>query len=736
MRRILALASCTIACTTATAAEQAAPAEILQEIVVTAQRRAQNVQDVPIAISAISGDALLQAGIRDPRDLSLLVPNLTFQAGTAATTTALFIRGVGIGDFNSNTTGAVGVYVDDVFLGANAGKLFNVFDSEGIEVLKGPQGTLYGRNTTAGAIRFSSRKPTDELRIDASALYGRFDEVQIEGGIGGPLVADTLKARISGIYNQRDGTTKNRVTGHDVNDVDMSAVRAIVDFTPTDSLLLRATVHAGWNRGGARQFQHRGQGLDFAGNPAFSPSGRPLDAFGYADEDNDIYAGDYDIEGEERVDVFGGSLNAQLTLDSVDLVSITAYEGVDRYTLEDTDASPNDVITARYIDQPRQFSQELRVQSNTDERLSWILGGFYFDDELKTDSSYDILRVLRDPTAPFGGFDPVIGIGDLHFPYTQKTESFAVFGQSDYKLSERLTATTGLRYSRDRIDLDYSSFYDEPGLVFPILDFQGQKTFTDVSWRGALSYRSEDVLYYGSVSKGYNSGGFAGGASSDIRQLQPFDSEQLIAYEIGLKSELLDRTLRFNLGAFYYDYQDLQVFVFDTSGLIPLQRKLNAGNAEIYGLESDITVRLMDGLDVFLAASLLHTEYTEFTGLATADYTGNRLVSAPQFAASGGITYTIPLEPAGSIRARLDGSYQSKIYLTPDNAPSSRVGAYGVLNLRVAWVSDDDRYEVALWGKNITQREYVSFVAPIITQDELNYNDPYTFGLQFGYHWK
>ena len=149
------------------------------EIVVTAQRREQNIQDVPISITAISGDALTEVGIRDPRDLSILVPGLSSQAGTSATTTSLFLRGVGIGDFNSNTTGAVGVYVDDVFLGANAGKLFNVFDSEGIEVLKGPQGTLYGRNTTAGAIRFSSRKPTDAFSANAALSYGRFNEVKI-----------------------------------------------------------------------------------------------------------------------------------------------------------------------------------------------------------------------------------------------------------------------------------------------------------------------------------------------------------------------------------------------------------------------------------------------------------------------------------------------------------------------------------------------------------------------------
>jgi iron complex outermembrane receptor protein len=708
----------------------------LSDIVVTAQRRTQNVQDIPIAITAISGDALTQAGIRDPRDLTLLVPNLSFQAGTAATTTSLFIRGVGIGDFNSNTTGAVGIYVDDVFLGANAGKLFNVFDSDGIEVLKGPQGTLYGRNTTAGAIRFSSRKPTDTWVADGSALYGRFNEVQIEGGAGGPIVDDLIKVRVAGIYTRRDGTTLNRVTGNKVNDLDMWAGRAIIDVTPTDALLIRATLHAGRNRGGARQFQHRGQGVDFAGQPNVSPTGVPLDGFGYADTDGDVYAGDYDIEGKERVDVLGGSINAQWKLGGATITSISAYEQVNRDTLEDTDASPNNVLTARYVDRPRQFSQELRIASDGDRRLSYVLGAFYFHDKLKTDSAFDILRGVRDPSAPLGGFDPVSSIGYLRYPYTQTTNSIAAFGQLDYKLTDRLTATAGVRASRDKIRFDYSTFFDEPDLLVPILDFDRTKSFRDVSYRAALAYQADRTLFYASASKGYNSGGFAGGSSSDPVQLEPFRSERLFAYEVGVKTELLDRRLRINTAAFYYDYKDLQVFIFDTSGVLPIQRKLNAGNAQIYGIETEITAQPTAALNLFVGASLMHSEYKDFTALASTDYAGNTLVSAPSFAVSGGATWTQPIADKGSIRARADGSYQSKIFLTPDNAANYRVNGYGIINARLSWLTADERYEFALWGKNITGTKYISYISPVVTQDQINYNDPGTYGVQIVVHLK
>ncbi len=527
MKSLVALAVIsTVAWPTAHALAQAT--DELEEIVVTAQRREQNLQDVPIAISAMTGQMLENAGVRDPRDLQAYVPSLQFQSGTAATTSIIFLRGVGIGDFNANTTGAVGVYVDDVFIGATSGKLFNIFDGEGVEVLRGPQGTLYGRNTTGGAIKFASSKPTDELSTDLSMLYGRYNEVRLEGGIGGPIIDDKLKIRVSGLYDARDGWLHNRVTGHDLNDVDLWAARAIIDFTPTDSLLLRLTVHGGENSGGARQFQHRGQGET---NNASS------DAFGYADTDHNPDAGDYNIEGTEKVKASGGSLLGELTLDGVTLTSITAYEKVDRNTLEDTDASPNDVLTGVYIDKPEQWSEELRVQSNGDGNLSWIAGAFYFDDKLETDSSYDLLRILRplfitdeNPT----GFAPEASVGLLRYPYTQTTRSSALFGQVDYKFFDALTLTAGLRYTEDDIDLKYRSYFDETIFTVPLIDLHESKTFSNVSGRLALSYAmNDDTMFYGSVSSGYNSGGFAGFAATDPIQLRPFDEENLYAYEVG-----------------------------------------------------------------------------------------------------------------------------------------------------------------------------------------------------------
>lgn len=718
--------------------------EALEEIVVTAQRRTENIQDVPIAVSALSGDLLQEAQIRNPRELQTFVPSLQFQSSSAASTSIIYLRGVGISDFNANNTGAVGVYADDVFLASNSGKTFNIFDGESVEVLKGPQGTLYGRNTTGGAIKFWSRKPTDVLSSDLSVSYGNYNDLRLEGGVGGPVVEDKLKMRVAGLYENSDGTTHNRYTGNKVNDIDLWALRAIVDFTPTDALLLRAAVHSGQNDSSARQFQHRGYGYGFDGTPLPPSScGRPVDGMGYADCDHDRLAGDYDIEGNEKIDVFGASLLADLALDALRIISITAYETVDHDTLEDTDASPNNVVTASYKDEATQWSQELRLQSADDAaQLRWIVGAFYFHDDIDANPYYDLLRALRpyfataeNPT----GFDPVNSVGLVRYPYSQTTTSWALFGQGDYRFADAWTLTAGLRYTDDSIDFEYSSYFDEApyDLIVPIVGTDESESYTNWSGRLALSYKpGEDTMFYGSFSTGYNAGGFPAAAATDPSQLEPFDPETLYAYELGLKSEWLDRTLRFNAAAFYYDYHDLQVFIEDATQVPTILLKTNAGGATIYGLETDFTWRASENWDMYLAASFMHSEYKDFTGAAGENYDGNQLASAPNLAVSAGITYTHPLSlgAPGALSAMVYGSYQSQIYFTPAADPKYGQDPYTLLNARLAWSSDSHPIQVALWGKNLTDADVITYIAQVITMDQINYADPRTYGIEFTYH--
>ena len=266
--------------------------------------------------------------------------------------------------------------------------------------------------------------------------------------------------------------------------------------------------------------------------------------------------------------------------------------------------------------------------------------------------------------------------------------------------------------------------------VVPLVDFRETQSFSDLSWRTALNFNVDDLLIYASFSKGYNSGGFAGGASTDPAQLVPFRSEKLYAYEFGFKTDMFDRRLRFNASTFYYDYRDLQVFIFDVSQVPPVQRKLNAGNARIFGLEAEVTVRPTNYLELFTSVTLMDSKYKNFVAQGGVTFSGNRLVNAPNFAGAAGIRLTVPLKNGSEIRANVEGTYTSSIFLLPDNALQNKVGGYGLVNGRLAWSASEGRYEIALWGKNLTNKAYVTSIAPIITQDQLNYNEPRTFGVE------
>jgi len=695
----------------------------VEEVVVTAQRREEGLQSVPVAVAAFTPAALQNAGARDVRDLQILVPNLQFRSGNTQGSTSIFLRGVGINDFNASTTGAVGVYVDDVFVGINAAKTFNLFDTEAVEVLKGPQGTLYGRNTTGGAIKFTPRGPTEDLSADARASYGRFDEVRLEGGVGGPLVGDRLKARIAGFYLNRDGYVSNRLTGRRNNALDLWGARLTVDWTPTDDWLIRFSVNGGESRSDASQYKFRGQIPDGAGGWT--------DLLGYHDAAPNPDEGAYDVEGREKITVRGGALRIEKTFDWGVFTSITAGQRVERDLTEDADASPNAVLKGLFRVDGEQLTQEFRLQSGDAQPLTWSLGAFYFRTRLSTDSAYDIFRVLRDPATPGGGFDPGNLIGFLRYPYEYDTESVSVFGQADYAFSDRLKATLGLRYTRDKVDFDYRTFFDEPGFTLPILAYRDSRRFDDLSYRLALSYRfNDDVMAYASASRGFNGGGFPGAQTTDAAALEPYRSETLTAYEVGVKAELFDRRVRFNNAAYLYKYDDLQVFVLDNRNLIPVARKTNGGDATIYGLETDLTAKLTPELDLVLAAALTHSEYDVFLD-GGRSYAGNQLVNAPKFAASAALDFARDLG-GGTLKAHLDAAYQSDVFYTPANSPAFGQRGYTLVNARLGW-SWADRWSVALWARNIFDKRYLVDATPGIGADLLHYAEPRTYGVELSY---
>ncbi len=443
-----------------TAVAQNSPA--LEEIIVTAQKREQALQDVGISVTAFTDQQIREFGFTNSTDVVAMTPGLVYTTPNAESSVInFFLRGVGLNDFADANENPVAVYVDDVYRPASGGLAFQLFDLERVEVLRGPQGTLFGRNTTGGLVHFISRRPTDAFEGYANLIVGQYDQINAEAAFGGPL-GDTLSGRISAAMEQYDGWTENRFEGvPDYNEGDSKAFRGQLLWEPSDAtriLLIGnysdndATVGAWQHQATTRGGENGEQSVPLGPNeesqcgglqyPTLEPDGRPApgtDCFGYRDTDGDPWAGDYDRDGRVETEASGGSLNAEWDVGDVTITSITAYQKVERLQEEDTEASPAPLIQPTFGAETTTFTQELRAAGGTDS-FHWLVGGFYFDNDV--DGHY-----LLDLT----------NLGFVFFDanYEQQSESWAVFGQVEFDLSDRFTLIAGLRYANEEKELDY-----------------------------------------------------------------------------------------------------------------------------------------------------------------------------------------------------------------------------------------------------------------------------------------
>jgi iron complex outermembrane receptor protein len=719
-------------------ASASSDAPTVEEIVVTAQKRAENLQDVPIAITALTGETLQNQRVGNLLGLSGLAPGLQIKTDDNAANPRIFIRGVGVNDFNPSTASAVGIYVDGVYVASPLAQLSAFYDLQQVEVLRGPQGTLYGRNTTGGAINVITRKPSNTFEGDIAVDYGRFNAINVQGGVGGPLVADKLAFRLSGLYVKDDGYTLNRLTGNYGNNADRWALRGALRFTPSANLTDDLTVSASESRGGSILAYNRSllpgtvaaTGPDGLCKPGFYTSGQCTNVLGYANTSSDLYQGDYQFEGKDIVKLSGAANTLSYEMGDVTLVSVTGYQRADRNDQEETDANPIPIITASYIARQTTVSQEFRVQSNSKTaKLRYVAGVYAAYDKLDNNSAYDVLAALRNPTPgnPTGA-DPANSIALFGWPLRQTTRSYAIFGQLDYDVSDRLTLTAGLRYSADEKKFHYVS-QAENGL-FPIFTYDGSKTFSSVSGRIGVQYRLTDrANLYATYNRGTKSGGFFSGQTTDPADLGPYRDETVNAFEAGAKTEWFDRRLRANFSAFYYDYKDLQVYTQVIRSGIDVQLFTNASAARMYGAEAELQASPVRGLDLSLGISLLSAEYKDFMSAGN-DYSGNTLPSAPKVGLNGAVHYEHDL-PVGAFVGQVDFTYRSKIYFDTANTGRLSDPARTFVNAQVGWRLDDGRYELGLWGHNIFDETNISDITPIASLgfDVFSVGPPRTYGV-------
>ncbi|PZR31122.1 TonB-dependent receptor [Caulobacter segnis] len=730
-----------------TAAPQTAGSTV-EEVVVTANKRSENLMDVPVAVTAFTSQAIADKRLAVLSDLNNAAPNVRISGGDAAANPKMFIRGVGLSDFNPTTASAVGVYVDGVYIGSPFATLSSFFDLGQIEVLRGPQGTLYGKNTTGGAISITSNRPTWRPSAEGSVEYGRFKSLTVNGAVSGPLIEDKLAFRLAGQYLRDDGATLNTVTGDHVNNANRGAIRGSLLFTPSDKdeALLSVTRYA--NRGGARQAKQRplfpstaaATGADGLCKPGYYYSGACADISGYADPSADPYRVAADVQGKDRVDYYSTSLNYTHHFGGVDLVSISAFQNVRRNIDENSDTSPADILHNHFIAYQKEWSQELRLQADVGN-LKWVLGAYYMRDELKNNSTFDVLRDFRPffttPSNPTGvSVDNSVVF--LRYAYTQNTDTYALFGQADYSLTDKLTATVGLRYSADKKTFDYHETAEEAFDLVP--PYAQRKSFGAFSGRLGLRYDlTDESNIYATYNRGFKSGGFFGGQAdheSYKEQLAPYGNETVDAYEVGSKSSLFDRRLRLSLSAFYYDYKDLQAFAFVVRDTRTVQILDNAGSARVYGGEAEITAVPIRNLTLTGGLALLHAKYKDYRSEG-GDYSGNQMPEAPKFNASLSAKYKVELESGAAIEPSLDASYRTRIFFDPSQTERLSSPAVFQLNGQLAWRSPDEHLEAGLWAKNLTNKAVLVEITPIagLGYDMLSYAPPRTFGVFLRYHY-
>ena len=743
MRAILFVSCAALALSAGSAAAQAsADAVAVDEVVVTAQKRAENLQDVPVSVTAFSGQSLADRGVTNVIGLNNLAPGLRVSSGDAAANPKIFIRGVGLSDFNPNSSSGVGIYVDGVYVSSPLAQMAGFFDIGQIEILRGPQGTLYGRNTNGGAVNVTTKRPTQAFTAEASVEYATYDAVNLTAGVGGGVIPGVLAVRAAGQFVDDGGYTYNRVSGHDLNETRYWALRLSALYTPSEDIEALFQVNRFANRGDATQPQHRAlfpatpgaTGPDGFCAPAFYGTAQCGDLFGYVDTDGDDRALDANSEGKDKIDLFGASANIVWDLGDVSLVSVTAFSWAHRNAFENTDANPAQMLEINYLARQRQFTQELRLQSNDPgARLKWVLGAYYMDETVRDASTQDVLRDLR-PLFP-DGFSLENSVAAFSYPYTQKTKSYAAFGQADYQVTDRLTATVGLRYSADDKSFDYRS-QAEGGLIV-LLTSKQDKTFS--AWSGRLGLRYEltdDASVYATYNRGFKSGGFFGGLATTPEELIPYDNEKLDAFEVGLKSELLERRLRLNLSAFYYDYQDQQVFAQALRNGLTVLVLDNAANSEVYGAEVEATARITRNLSIDVGLSLLDASYGEYVSEGD-DFSGNRLPQSPKVTFNVAANYSHPLPTGGELIGTVDAAYSSKVYFDNSNAPRLSQDGVWVVGAQAGWRSSDGKLEAGLFARNLFDETYVVSISNIdsLGEDLLTLNRPRSLGAFLRYRY-
>ena len=710
----------------------------IDEVIVTAQKREQRLLDVGLAVTSVNAETLRANRISASTDLVAQVPSMDVKENIPGAQAIVTVRGVGLNDFSSTNNSTVGVYVDDVFLASFAQMDFNLYDLERVEVLKGPQGTLYGRNSTAGAINIISAAPSFSGNSGLVALTAANFERYEGEAFANFAASDQLAFRLSGkAIKQDEGYWFSRTLSRDLGRQDILSGRAQLLWQPSDATTVKLKLEA------ERNNSEIGVGKFFgtisttaAPCPDFNNPGHCVNSHGYTDTTSDVFKGDWNHPAPYRVRQWNGTLHIDHDLGFAKLSSVTGYTQFKRSFYTDADAGPTVDAEFEQNDKVREFTQEVRLAGGAPDRLSWVVGGYY---------SWDRVQTL----AP--GFLHDLFNTNVLITANQETKSRALFGQADWALTPKLKLVTGLRYTdEDRSYVGGTTDLNAFGLSFlcfvtgacalgapgpHVLSFEdGKITDRNWSWRAGLDFKpNDDSLIYGFVARGTKSGGFFNGITTNSFALAPYQPEELTDYEAGFNTRVLDRTLQLEASAFWYDYKDLQTQTFTNVGAVSLIKLGNVPKATVKGLDAQATWRAAPGLTLNAGLGLLSTELGSFRTAGAAGPIvvpkGNKLPNAPDTTFNGGARYEWAVSSGWTASLSGDAHYSSKVFKEALNTSYLAADSYWVFNARAALASASG-WEVAVWGKNLGDEQYVAQA----TDDGLGmgyrvFNAPRTFGV-------
>ncbi|HET9313143.1 MAG TPA: TonB-dependent receptor [Nitrospira sp.] len=722
---------------------QSSALEGIEEIVVTAQKREQSIMDVGISITAFSGDMLRARGVDTAENMALLTPGLTVTDNGATGVPTYTIRGVGFSDYSTGASSTVGLYFDEIAIPYTVMSRGALFDLERAEVLKGPQGDLYGRNTTAGQINFISKRPTEEFEAGLSMEYARFGVLDAEGYVSGGIT-DSAQARLAYKVTQSNSGWQQSLTRDDtLGAKDVVAIRGSVnlDINESASLLLSANYTLDQSENLAFTAY---DGLDVGFEVSEPRPGLGTPPFSLGDNRAADWApGEYRPRRDNELK--GIMAHLDWTLGSFDLTSITGYNDFNRDEWNDRDGSSMLDANNRNISDIEVFSQEMRLSSEANSNLTWIVGGYYSWDQMAEDYNFFMNESY---------FARVIGVEELDTRYDQTTESIAGFAHVEWQFAEDLRLVLGARYTKE--DRKWSGCtYDsdgtlantlntivtpfliipaglpDPGLVAPggcgvYNDIPGTPNYGTYAvfsdkitndpwmWKAGLNYEpTDDVLLFATLSTGFKSGGFNGANANTHQQLQPYEPEELLSVEAGIKSSLLDNQMRLNASVFWYDYEDKQeqdlavTFVGNISGLT------NVPKSKIYGSEVEIRWLPLDGLTIDFGGTYLSAKVKEWNAVSadsnypdvvTFDVAGLKLDNAPEWQFNSTAIYEWSVTDDLQMFVGGDATYKSST--SGAGRPERVKEGYSLFNARTGIESIEHGWRVSVWGRNIFDEYY------------------------------